>query len=210
MKGKNPDANIKRIDGDEIKEIQPIAMYKIDDKQAYAICRDNDGKSEAVYCRQEAGKGKEWWGIGIPQSDSRNTDEKPQEAREYMDPTKTSSSDLSENADELEKAINLEEKGIPSKGGKGVQIEEINNGQKQNRQYRIEDIKEDLMSRDGITKEELVPPNYYDEKAKKILKLLESDENISYEEAIKRVEEPNREEGGRTPGDDKINGHCHK
>lgn len=199
IEGKNPDVNIKRIDGKEITEVKPIAFYQIGNNQAVAVIKDSAGKDEWLFCRQEAGRGKEYFGIGIPEKDTKNVREKPVEGREFMDYRNNSSYDLSKKADELEKGADLEERGIPSRGGKGVQTEEIEGTARQNRQLRKEDIIEDLLKRDGIIDRLKAQPGFYENKAEKVLTLMETDDNITYEDAVKRVEDSGRRPEGNTP-----------
>ncbi len=197
VEGKNPDVTIKRVDGEEITEVRPIAMYEIDDKQSYAVIRDSAGKTQMLYCRQEEGDGKAYWGIGVPEADGKNVLEKPVEGREFMDHRNTSNYDLSKKADSLERATDLEERGIPSKRGKGVQVEEIEGTPAQNRQMRKEDIIEDLLKRDGIIDRAKAMPGFYENKAEKVLRLMETDDKITYEQAVERIEKTGRQQGGR-------------
>ena len=44
------------------------------------------------------------------------------------------------------------------------------------------------MRRDGIVDKLTVPPGYYENKASKVLALLEQNEDMQYEEAIDKVE----------------------
>ena len=202
QEGRNPNVRIKLVDKDQIKEVRPIAMYEIDNKTSYAIIRDGSGKTQMLYCRQEAGKGKEYWGIGVPEAEGKNVPQKSAESRDFIDSRNNSSYDLSKKADELVKGKDLEERGIPSKGGKGVQVEEIEGTATQNRMLRKEDILEDLLRRDGIIDRATAMPGFYENKAEKVLRLMESDDKITYEQAVEKVERQekgNREEGGRTP-----------
>lgn len=199
QEGKNPDVTIKRVDGKEITEVRPIAMYEIDSKQSYAVIRDSSGKTQMLYCRQEGGDGKTFWGIGVPEADTKNVREKSVEGREFMDHRNNSSGDLAKKGDELEKGVNLEKRGIPSKKGKGVQTEEIEGTARQNRQLRKEDIIEDLLKRDGIMDRAKAMPGFYENKAEKVLTLMENDDGITYEQAVERVEKSDREPGGNTP-----------
>lgn len=208
QKGRNPDVTIKRVDGKEITEVRPIAMYEIDSRQSYAIVRDSAGKTEMLYCRQQEGDGKAYWGIEVPEAEGKNVLQKSPEEREFMDSRNTSSLDLSRKSDELEKGVSLEERGIPSKKGKGVQVEEIEGTATQNRSMRKEDIKEKLMKKDKIDLRGENMNGYkryidktYDEKAEKVLRLMESDKDITYEQAVERVENSDRDQGGRTPGE---------
>ena len=204
QEGKNQNVKVKIVDGKEITEVRPIAMYEIDDKQSYAIVRDNAGKTKMLYCRQEEGRGKEYWGIGVPEQDTKNVREKSVEGRDFIDSRNNSSYDLSKKADELEKGTDLEERGIPSKEGKGVQVEEIEGTPAQNRLLRKDDIVDDLLKRDGIIDRAKAMPGFYENKAEKVLKLMETNDKISYEEAVESVEKSDREPGGRTP-DEKPN-----
>lgn len=199
QEGKNPDVTIKRVDGNEITEVRPIAMYEIDSKQSYAVIRDSSGKTQMLYCRQEEGDGKAFWGIGVPEADTKNVREKSVEGREFMDSRNNSSYDLAKKGDELEKGADLEERGIPSKEGKGVQTEEIEGTARQNRQLRKEDIIEDLLKRDGIIDRAKAMPGFYENKAEKVLTLMETDDKITYEDAVKRVEDSGRAAEGNTP-----------
>ncbi len=197
--GKNPDVTIKRVDGDKITEVRPIAIYQIDDKQSYAVVRDSSGKPEMLYCRQEEGDGKAFWGIGIPEADTKNVREKSVEGREFMDSRNNSGYDLSKKGKELEIGKDLEERGIPSKNGDGVQPEEIDGTSKQNRQMRKEEIIEDLLKRDGIIDRAKAMPGFYENKAEKVLSLMENNDKITYEEAVAKVENSGRSQDGRTP-----------
>ena len=199
--GKNPDVLIKKIDDRQIEEIKPLCMYEIDDKSAIAIVRDEHGKQEAIYCRQEGGDKKTFWGTVIPEAEGKNLHQQDPEVREFMDYKNNSSNDLSDKANAMDRQKDLEYRGLPSQK-KGVQLEEIDGSPKDNRQININDIKEWLKSRDGIGDELTVPPGYYDNKAKKVLTLMEKDKNISFDEAVETVEkEEQREEGGMTPGE---------
>lgn len=200
QKGRNPDVTIKRVDGEEITEVRPIAMYEIDSRQSYAIVRDSAGKTEMLYCRQQEGDGKAYWGIEVPEAEGKNVLQKSKEERDFMDSRNNSSHDLSRKAEELEKGVSLEKRGIPSKKGKGVQVEEIQGTANQNRMMRKEDIIDDLLKRDGIIDRAKAMPGLYEHKAEKVLRLMESDKDITYEQAVERVEKSGREQGGRTPG----------
>lgn len=199
QEGKNPDVTIEKVDGKKITKVKPLAIYEIDNKQSYAVVRDSAGKIQMVYCRQEEGRGKEYWGIGVPEADGKNVYEKSVEGREFIDSRNNSSYDLSKKKDSLETATDLEERGIPSRGGEGVQVEEIEGTQAQNRQMRKEDIIEDLLKRDGIVDRAKAMPGFYENKAEKVLRLMENNDKITYEEAVEKVERGNREQGGRTP-----------
>ena len=121
--------------------------------------------------------------------------------REFMSSKYNSGMDLDKKAEELEKAQDLDARGVPSKED-GVQVYEIEGNSTQNYEMRKEEIIEDLMKRDGIVDKLTVPPGYYEQKAEKILKLLHEDEELEYEEAVEILEDrEQREEGGRTPGE---------
>lgn len=200
--GKNPDVTIKRMDGESITEIKPLAMYEIDDKQSYAIVRDEAGKTQMLYCRQEGGDEKTYWGIMVPEANGKNAIQQEPEEREFMSYKNNSSEDLSKKAKELDIANDMEERGAPSKE-KGVQTYEINGTSMQNREERKEQIIEDLMKKDGILDRATAVPGFYENKAEKVLKLLESNDKITYKEAVDRVDKlEEREPGGRMPGDD--------
>ena len=209
IEGKNPNVTIKMVDGKEITQIRPIAMYEIDNKQSYAIVRDSAGKTQMVYCRQEEGRGKEYWGIGVPEASGKNVREKAVEGREFMDSRNTSSYDLSKKADSLETATDLESRGIPSRRGSGVQVEEIEGTAVQNREMRKQDIIEDLLKRDGIIDRAKAMPGFYENKAEKVLRLMESNDKITYEQAVESVERGNRDQGGRTPDENPRNRRQH-
>lgn len=82
----------------------------------------------------------------------------------------------------------------------GVQTTEISGSPEENRALNEEWIAQDLMRRDGVTKES-VPPGMYEAKAREILNKLE--QGVSYENAIDQVENEHRRnapEGGRELG----------
>ena len=205
--GKNPDITIKKVTGEKIEEIKPLAVFKIDSKTAYAVTRDEHGQTELVYCRQQAGEQKQYWGIRIPEAEGKNTIQESADAREFLDHRNNSSQDLSRKADEYERAENLEKRGVPSKE-KGVQEYEIEGNREQNMGLTKEQIKEDLYKRMDI-KEKMkgAMPGYLDyidnkidKQAEQVLKLLEENDSISYEEAVERVQKSSeRDQGGRTP-----------
>lgn len=206
--GKNPDITIKKVSGEKIEEIKPLAVYKIDSLTAYAVTRDEHGQTELVYCRQEAGDKKNYWGIKVPEAERKNTIQESADAREFLDRRNNSSQDLADKAEAFEKADDLDKRGVPSKE-KGVQTYEIEGNERQNREVAKEEIKEDLYERLGI-KEKMkgAMPGYLDyiekkldQKAERIMQLLEDDDSITYEEAVSRVEKEfgEKEPGGKTP-----------
>lgn len=201
--GKNPSITVKRIDGDKITEVQPLAMYKNgnDKDSAVAIIINEHGEREALYCRAQAGDKKEFWGEVIPEASGKNVLQQDPETRKFMDHKYNSKKDLDKKADAYERQKDLEERGLPSEK-EGVQVEEIEGKYKQNAGKNIEDIENELMSRDGVIDKATVPPGYYENKAKKVLAIMESNEDITYENAVEQVEEQGkREAGGRTQGE---------
>lgn len=206
--GRNPDITIKKVSGEKIEEIKPLAIFKIDSQTAYAIAIDEHGQSEFLYCRQQAGDKKNYWGIKVPEAERKNTIQESADAREFLDRRNNSSQDLADKAEAFEKADNLDKRGVPSKE-KGVQTYEIEGNERQNREVAKEEIKEDLYERLGI-KEKMkgAMPGYLDyiekklnQKAERIMQLLEEDDSITYEEAVSRVEKEfgGKEPGGKTP-----------
>ena len=201
VRGKNPDITIKRIDGDEITEIRPVAAYELPDGGIMAFTRDVGGKPEALYCRLEAGDKKAYWGSVIPEASGKNIYQQGPETREFIDYKYNSSNDLSKKADALARQSDLEKRGAPSEK-EGVQVEEIKGSARQNREANLDDIIEDLKRRDGIIDEATMPPGYYEHKAEKVLDMMENEEDLYYEDAVDKVyEQDQREEGGRTPGE---------
>lgn len=205
--GKNPDITIKKVTGEKIEEIKPLSVFKIDSKTAYAVTRNEHGQTELVYCRQQAGDQKQYWGIMVPEAEGKNAIQESADAREFLDHRNNSSQDLSRKADEYERAENFEKRGVPSKE-KGIQEYEIEGNREQNIGLTKEQIKEDLYKRMGI-KEKMkgAMPGYLDymeekidKQAEKIVKLLMENDSISYEEAVERVQKSSeRDKGGRTP-----------
>lgn len=206
--GKNPDITIKKLSGEKIEEIKPLAVYKIDSQTAYAITRNEHGQSELIYCRQQAGDEKNYWGIKVPEAERKNTIQESADAREFLDRRNNSSQDLSDKAKAFERADDLDKRGVPSKE-KGVQTYEIEGNERQNREVTKEEIKEDLYERLGI-KEKMkgAMPGYLDyiekqidKKAERIMQILEESDKITYEEAVAKAEKEfgEREQGGRTP-----------
>lgn len=198
--GTNPDVTVKRIDGEKITEIKPLAMYEIDSDSSIAIVQTEHGETEAIYCRQQEGNKKEYWGSVIPEASGKNVLQQEPKVREFMDHKYNSGLDLDDKADSLRRQEELEKRGLPS-DKEGVQVQEIEGSNSQNIALNIEEIAEDLMKRDGIIDRATVPPGYYENKAQKILNLMEDNENITYEQAVEQVDnQGKREQGGRTPG----------
>src|SRR5699024_8589083 len=102
--------------------------------------------------------------------------------------------------DEFKKAQDLQERGVPSRE-KGVQVYEIDGNSRQNREVVKEEIVADLMKRDGIVDKLTVPPGYYENKAEKVLRLLEQNQEINYEQAVEQIErQGEREERRKNTG----------
>lgn len=199
--GKNPDVTVKRIDGEKITEIKPLAMYEIDSETSIAIVKNEHGEPEALYCRQEAGKEKAYWGSVIPEASGKNVLQQEPEVREFMDHKYNSGLDLDKKSNALERQEELEKRGLPT-DKEGVQVEEIEGSHEQNIALNIEKIAEDLMKKDGIVDRATMPPGYYENKAQKVLNLMQENENITYEQAVEQVEnQGQREQGGRTQGE---------
>lgn len=207
--GKNPTVTIKKIDGEKITQInRPLAMYEIDNEQAYAIVRDEAGRTQMLYCRQEGGDKKTFWGITVPEAEGKNVLQKNPKEREFISSRNNSGRDLSKKAEQLEEAENFDKRGAPSKE-KGVQTYEIDGTPEQNRQLRKEEIKNDLYKRKGLAeKMKGAMPGYAEymdkqlnKESEDILKLMEENDKLSYEDAIKQVEgksEKENEEEFRT------------
>lgn len=211
--GNIPNVEIHLVGKDRITTVVPLKVYQIDSKQAIATIRNNWGELETVYCRKQEGK-QEYFGEIVPEEKSnKNVRQLGYEERSFMDTKNTSGLDLSKKADELERAQDRDSRGVPSKE-KGVQVEEIDGSKDQNIQLEKENIKEDLYKRMGLDdkmKSTLMPGQleYIEEKidkeADKIQLLMQEDMDITYEEAVEKVEkqEKTREEGGITPGENR-------
>lgn len=199
--GKSPDVTVKRVDGEQITEVRPLAMYEVDSQTSIAIVKNEYGEPEALYCRQEGGNEKAYWGSVIPEASGKNVLQQSPETRDFMDHKYNSGLDLEEKTFALTRQEDLEKRGVPSKA-KGVQVNEIDKSHEQNRELNVEEIAEDLMTRDGIVDRLTVPPGFYENKAEKVLKLMEEDKSITYEQAVEQIESKGqREAGGRTPGE---------
>lgn len=208
--GKNPDITIKRIDGDKITETKPIAVHDIDGDTVLAIVKDEWGKPEALWCRKEEGEEK-YWGAVVPEVSGKNVRQMEYDERSFMSSKNTSAMDLDKKAEELEKAQDLNDRGVPSKE-EGVQVYEIEGNSTQNYEMAKENIKEDLYRRKGIDdKMKGAMPGYIDymfkkidEQAVKILNLMKDNKNMTYEEAVEITDkEGQKEEGGPTPGENR-------
>ena len=193
--GRNPDITIQRIDDEKITEIRPLAMYEIDSDTAIAIIRNEYGESEQLYCRRQEGEQK-YWGTVIPEASKKNVRQLEFDVRSFMSTKNTSGLDLEKKEDELKKARDLSERGVPSKE-EGVQIYEIDGNSRQNREVVKEEIVRDLMQRDGIVDKLTVPPGYYENKAEKVLGLLEQNQEINYEQAVEQIDKQGEREERR-------------
>lgn len=199
--GKSPDVTVKRVDGEKITEVRPLAMYEVDSQTSIAIVKNEYGEPEALYCRQEGGNEKAYWGSVIPEASGKNVLQQSPETRDFMDHKYNSGLDLEEKTFALTRQEDLEKRGVPSKA-EGVQVNEIDKSHEQNRELNVEEIAEDLMTRDGIVDRLTVPPGFYENKAEKVLKLMEENKSITYEQALEQIEtKGQREAGGRTPGE---------
>lgn len=114
-----------------------------------------------------------------------------------MSEKNTSGMDLSKKENELDKAQDLNDRGVPSKE-EGVQVYEIDGNARQNAATRKEEVVNDLMRRDGIVDKLTVPPGFYENKADKVLALLEQNKDMQYEEAIEKVENSGQRDERRT------------
>lgn len=184
--GKKPDVTIKTIKNDKITEQKPLATYDIDGDNIMAIVKNEWGEPETLYCRKQDGEQK-YWGSVVPELSNKNVRQLGFDERSFMSEKNTSGMDLAKKEDELDKAQDLNERGVPSKE-EGVQVYEIDGNAKQNAETRKEEVVKDLMKRDGIVDKLTVPPGYYENKADKVLALLEQNEDMQYEEAIDKVE----------------------
>ena len=82
-------------------------------------------------------------------------------------------------------------------GKAGVQGNEVN---QDDPQKRVDKLAEQLQIDDGNQ----APPDYYKNKAERIIQLMEKNKELEYEEALEIVEEEergDRPEGGITPGE---------
>lgn len=193
--GKNPNITIQKIDNEKITEVRPLAMYEVDNDTAIAIVRNEHGEPEQLYCRRQEGEQK-YWGTVIPEASKKNVRQLEFDVRSFMSTKNTSGLDLEKKEDELKKARDLSERGVPSKE-EGVQIYEIDGNSRQNREVVKEEIVRDLMQRDGIVDKLTVPPGYYENKAEKVLGLLEQNQEINYEQAVEQIDKQGEREERR-------------
>ncbi len=184
--GNNPNITIQRIGKDGITEEKPLKIHQLDSRTALATVRNEWGELEILYCRKQEGEQK-YWGSVIPENAGKNVRQLEYEKRSFMDPNNTSPNDLADKEGELLKAQDLEDRGIPYKE-EGIKTYKINGNTDQNREVAKEDIVEDLMKRDGIIDKSTVPPGYYENKAEKVLQLIENNKDIIYEQAVEQIE----------------------
>ena len=208
--GNVPSVEIHLINNNKIETVKPLKIYEIDSNQAFATIRNSWGELETIYCRKQEGR-EEYFGEKVPEMSGKNVKQQNFDERSFMDTKNNSGIDLARKADELNIAKDHDDRGIPSKE-KGVQVEEINGNNEQNRIKEKENIEEDLYKRLGIDekmKANLMPGQlkYLEEKisdqAEKIQELMQDDLDITYEQAVEKIEqqEKTREEGGITPGE---------
>lgn len=208
--GNNPSVNIQRIGKDRITEEKPLKVYELDSKTALATVRNEWGELEVLYCRRQEGK-QEYVATAIPEKSDKNYRQLGQNEREIMSPEYKSARELSDLADNVLEAKDLDERGVPSKE-KGVQSYEVSGTDEQNAKIVKENIIEDLYKRLGITeqmKAGLMPGQlqYLDKKlnieADEIIDLMSNNKEISYEEAVKQIEGKNaREQDNEDSKDD--------
>lgn len=208
--GNNPSISIQRIGKDKITEEKPLKVYELDSKTALATVRNEWGELEVLYCRKQEGK-QEYVATAIPEKSTKNYRQLGQNEREIMSPEYKSARDLSNFADNVLEAKDLDERGVPSKE-KGVQAYEVNGTNEQNAKLVKENIIEDLYKRLGITeqmKAGLMPGQlqYLDKKlnieADEIIDLMSNNKEISYEEAVEQIEGKNaREQDNEDSKDD--------
>lgn len=194
--GKNPDVTIKTIQNDKIVEQKPLAIYDIDGKNIMAVVKNEWGEPETLYCRKQEGEQK-YWGTVVPELSNKNVRQLGFDERSFMSEKNTSGMDLSKKENELDKAQDLNDRGVPSKE-EGVPDYKINENARQNAATRKEEVVNDLMRRDGIVDKLTVPPGFYENKADKVLALLEQNKDMQYEEAIEKVENAGKKDERRT------------
>lgn len=193
--GKNPDVTIKRIDGEAITEIKPLAMYEVDNQSAIAIVENEHGDPEALYCRQQGGNEKEYWGSIIPEASGKNVYQQEPEVRNVMDYKNNSDLDVENIANQISEQVDLENRGWPS-DEKGAQIKETTDKDKQN----VININNAVQDLDKRYPNEM--PGKHKVMAKKMLMAMTENKSLTYEDALRQVEqEGQREPGGRTQGE---------
>ena len=220
VQGNTPNVDIHVIDKDNnIQTKRPLKLYKMNNNDAMAVVDKGWGEFETVYCRKVDGR-EEFFGKVVPEmSGNKNVEQGAPEGRAFLDKKNNSDLDLARKADELKVADDHDRRGVPSEKEK-VQTDDIKGTPDQNRQQEKEAIKEQLYEALGLgdklklgsmpglfayTKYRL--EEEIEEKAEKILNLLDANPDMDYEEAVQQAaeeikrEDSGREEGGRTPGD---------
>jgi len=197
MHGEYPNVDIHLVGDDEIKKIVPLKIYQIDSKQALATIRNEWGELETIYCRKQEGEEK-YWGSKVPELSGKNVRQMEYDQRELMSDKYNSGIDLDEKADKFEEAEDLEKRGVPTEQ-KGVQEEKIGNNSYAELKNKIV---EDLMKREGVKDKRTKPTGYFEHKADKIIKLMDENKKLQYEEAVESVENSQqRKPGGMTRGE---------
>lgn len=185
--GKNPDITVQMMDKEgNIKEVKPIEIIDNGNNTARAIIKNEWGEPEEVFLRKQEGEQK-YWGTKVTEKGNKNLRQADYKTREFIDPRNNSSRDLSKKEEELKKATDLDKRGVPSEE-KGVKEYEIRGNTDQNRKVAIENIVKDLMRRNGIIDKSTVPPGYYENKAEKVLQLIENNKDIRYKQAVEQIE----------------------
>lgn len=185
--GKNPDITVQMMDEEgNIKEVKPIEIIDNGNNTARAIIKNEWGEPEEVFLRKQEGEQK-YWGTKVTEKGNKNLRQADYKTREFIDPRNNSSRDLSKKEEELKKATDLDKRGVPSEE-KGVKEYEIRGNSEQNREVAKENIVKDLMERDGIFDKSTVPPGYYENKAEKVLQLIENNKDIRYKQAVEQIE----------------------
>lgn len=185
--GKNPDITVQMMDKEgNIKEVKPIEIIDNGNNTARAIIKNEWGEPEEVFLRKQEGEQK-YWGTKVTEKGNKNLRQADYKTREFIDPRNNSSRDLSKKEEKLKKATDLDKRGVPSEE-KGVKEYEIRGNTDQNRKVEIDNIVKDLMRRDGIIDKSTMPPGYYENKAEKVLQLIENNKDIIYEQAVEQIE----------------------
>lgn len=208
--GDYPNIDIHLVGDDKINKIVPLKIYQIDSKTAFATIRNEWGELETIYCRKQEGEEK-YWGSKVPEFSGKNVRQMEYDQRELMSSKYHSSMDLVDKAEEFEKAKELDNRGVPS-GEEGIQVDEIHGNSTQNYEKRKEYIKEDLYKRKGIAeKMKGAMPGYanymdkkIDEQADKILKLMEENKDMEYEQAVEQTDKEGQREEENEVEEEKV------
>lgn len=196
VQGNHPSVNVNVVGNDKITTVRPLKIYQINSEIAFATTRNEWGELETIYCRKVQGK-EEWFGEMIPEDESSNNKRQLDYGeREFLDPRNTSTQDLARAADNLKDAEQDEARGIPS-DKPGIQVNEVSGTTTQKRDLNKESIVKDLYERCGITeqmKANLMPgqlqylEDLHSRQAEEILQLMEEDSNITYEQAVEKIQ----------------------